>query len=386
MTPDISHTRFEDRLLDQLKQVVAENPTPIDGAARYGRPRRVRVAFVGVPVALAAAAIVIVVPSLDGSRTGTAQAAVLKRAAAALDQTNTIFYLQARQYSAVGGGPCMPEGVAPFLVCAPSSAADAQTGISANPADDTLRYSSQEWLSADGSQDHTIYSNGYETVNNTNTKEYMSYDAADNTLTTLTDTGDIGGPITPGLPPLGQPTASDFANPSYYESFYQEAEAGQQNTQDGTTVSAQLVGQTTIAGESVYELRFDFHFTPPANPPAGDICGSTVCTPPDRETLLYLDSQTFLPVRSVELIVNPTDKPGIPPGTAVWTVTDLSIQSLPDTTANENRLQMSSHPGATQIDQTETQNRADLRAYLNAQIAANGSSADARSDNKRGAR
>ena len=364
MTTDTPPTRFEDRLLDQLKHVVAENPTPIDNPARYGRPRRVRVAFVAVPVAAAAAAIVTLAPSLDGSHTGIAQAAVLERAAAALDQTNTIFYVQAQQYSAIAGSPCIEEGVAPFLVCASGSSADAQTGISANPADDTLRYSSQEWLSADGSQDHTIYSSGYETVNNTNTQQYTSYDAADSTLTTLTNTGDTSGPITSGAPPLGAPTPSDLVNPSYYESLYQEAQADQQNTVGGTTVSAQLVGQTTIAGESVYELRFDFHFTPPANPPAGDMCGSTVCTPPDRETLLYVDSQTFMPVRTVELIVNPTDKPGIPPGTAVWTLTDLSIQSLPDTTANENLLQMSPHPGATQIEHTEAQNRADLGAYL----------------------
>jgi hypothetical protein len=334
----------------------------------------------------AAVAIVIVVPSLGGPRTGIAQAAVLKRAEAALDQTNTIFYLQTQQYSAIGGGPCIDEGVPPFSVCAPTSSADAQTGISANPADDSLRYSSQEWLSADGSQDHTIYSNGFETVNNTNTQQVSSYDAADNTLTTLTDTGDTGGPITSGSPPVGPPTASDLANPSYYESLYQEAEADQQNTQAGTTVSAQLVGQTTIGGESVYELRFDFHFTPPSNQAAQDMCGSTVCTPPDRETLLYLDSQTFLPVRSVLLIVNPTDRPGLPPGTAVWTLTDLSIQSIPNTPANASLLQMSAHPGATQVERTEAQNEADAKAYFDAQIAAPHPSARSRSASKRRSR
>lgn len=383
MTLDVSHTGFEDRLLDRLKEVVADNPAPRDAPARDSRPRRIRVAFVAVPVVAVAAAVVIVVPSLGGSRSGIAQAAVLKRAAAALNQANTIFYLQAQQYSAIGGAPCITEGVAPFLVCGPISTTQAQTGISANPADDALRYSSQEWLNSDGSQDHTIYSNGYETVNNTNTQQYSSYDASDNTLTTLSATGDTSTPITSASPPLGQPTAADLANPSYYESLYQEAEAGQQNTQDGTTASAQLVGETTIAGESVYELRFDFHFTPPANPPAGDICGSTVCTRPDQATLLYLDSQTFLPVRSVNLIVNRTDQPGIPPGTAVWSITDLSVQSLPDTPANENLLQMSPHPGATEIEQTDGQNRADLEAYLKAQVAANLARAGARSASKR---
>jgi hypothetical protein len=160
-------------------------------------------------------------------------------------------------------------------------------------------------------------------------------------------------------PPSPFPSIANFADPAYYETLYRQAQAGEQSTVGATTIHTQLVGQTTIAGKSVYELAFTFHFTPPSNPPPGDMCGSTVCSTADREVLLYLDSQTFTPVRTVYTIVNTNDNPGIPPGSAVWIVTDYSVQSLPDTPANEALLQMAPHPGATQVQSTYAQYRAE---------------------------
>ncbi len=363
-------TRFEDRLLEQLKQALAQNPTPAAGPARGGRQatrgvsgrppgnwRRTarRLGFTAVPVALAAAGFA-VASSLNGPRPAIAQAAVISRAAAALDQPNTILYLRVQDYSA-HGGICVR-----FGQCIFPSSPGREAGISADPAEDTVTYTSQEWVSPSGSQEHTIYSNGTETVSNQDSHEDATYDPADNTLTILTDVG-LGNTPPPSATPLPLPSPSDFENPAYYESLYHEAQAGTQNVQ--------LVGQATIAGRSVYELRFDIAPTPSAHSPAGDMCGSEVCTPPDLEILVYLDSQTFTPVRSVVITLNTNDRPGIPAGATVTSVTDFLAQTLPDTPANERLLQMSSHPGATQIQQTEAQSRATLGAWMQARIEAN---------------
>jgi hypothetical protein len=344
-----------------LERILAEPPLALQ--RRRLRPSR-RVAIAGALALLAAAALA-VAPSLRGSRTATAQAAVLTRAAAALEQSDTILHLQVQTYSATGAGPCIEQAAAPFIACDNGSAADAQTGISANPADDTLTGSYQVWLSPDRSTVHTVYSDGYETLTDSAAQDYVSYSPANDTLTTLTDAGSAA--TTPGSAPppapLGLPSASELGNPSYYEQLYREAQAGAQDSSGQTTITAQLLGQTTLAGESVDALRFNVHFTPLANPPAGDICGAAACTPPDREILLYLDSQTFMPVRSVTVLDNTRDVPGIAPGSAVY------VTALPDTTANESRLQMSAHAGATQDTETEQQFRTELQTWLNAQAA-----------------
>ena len=326
-------------------------------------------------VALAAVVALLVVPSFDGSQTAVAQAAVLTRAAAALDQPNTILYVQVHDYSADGDGPSMLGGdeLGGFAMCVPGpcsrsgTPATLQTGISADPSADTLTYSSQEWLSP--GRDHTIYSNGDEVATSGATDQYVAYDAADNTVTTLTD---MGFPSTPTSPPpsnlalAAAPGAisSNLADPSFYEQLYQQAQAGQQATiPEGTaqtTVAAHLIGQTTVAGESVYELRFDLQTTMPSGGDlSGPNCGPTVCTLRTSEILLYLDSQTYTPVRTVVLTSNPNDNQGLPDGTAVSQVADYAVQRLPDTPANEALLQMSAHPGAAQVQAAYDQYRAD---------------------------
>jgi hypothetical protein len=338
-----------------LERILAAAPEP----ARRRYPRRL--ALAAVPVGLAAVALA-VVPALGGSRTAIAQAAVIQRAAAALEQAGTITYLQVEDYSAYGGGGCARAVLG--IGCIAGSSPIAPGGISADPAQDTLTLSYQEWTSPDLSQDHITYANGDETVNNLGTQQIAAYDATDNTLTTLTDTGFGTAPQGTGAAaPLPLPAPANLADPSYYETLYQQALAG--------TQGVQLVGQTTIGSESVYELQFLIVPPTPADPPAGEECGGTVCVPPDLEIQVYLDSQTFTPVRSVQMTVNTTDRPGIPPGTTVNEVSDFSVQHLPDTPANASLLQMSAHPGATQVDETADQYRAQLENTLAAQIAAN---------------
>ncbi len=370
MTTQTPPTRFEDRLLEQLKHVVAQNHASAKGRApggkktRHGVPGRPpaarcgtarRLGLAGMALALAGAAVA-VATSLSGRRPGIAQAAVISRAVAALEQPDTILHLQVQDYSA-HGGICIR-----FGECIFPASPGREAGISANPADDTATYTSQEWVSPDGSQEHTIYNNGDETVRNQDKHEDATYDPADNTLTTLTDAG-LEPTSPPSGTPLPLPSASDFQNPTYYKNLYHRAQAG--------TQSVRLLGQATIGGKSVYELRFDVTPSPPVHPPAGDMCGTKVCTPPDLEILLYLDSQTFTPVRSVVLTVNTNNQPGIPTGTSVTNVTDFVAETLPGTSTNEHLLQMSSHPGATHIEQTEAQSKAALGAWLKSQIEAN---------------
>jgi len=295
-------------------------------------------------------AAVIVVPSLGGSRSGLAQAAVISRAAAALEQPNTILYLQVQDYSA-HRVICVR-----FGECSFGDSAGREGGISANPAEDTLTYSSQEWVSPDSSVEHAIYNNGVETVTNQDAHEDSTYDPSDNTLTTVTETG-VGLPAPSGeRAPL--PAPADFQDPVYYKNLYREAQAG--------TQKVRVVGQTTIAGKSVYQLQFDNRST--AHLPAGDMCGSTICTPPGHEILVYLDSQTFMPIRSVTLTLNTSNLPGIPQGTSVTSVTDFTAQSLPDTSQNEALLQMSQHRGAEKVKVAEAQSKAALEAWMESRI------------------
>ncbi len=88
-------------------------------------------------------------------------------------------------------------------------------------------------------------------------------------------------------------------------------------------------------------------------------CTATTCTLAQRQVLLYLDSQTYTPVRTVVITLNPHDIQGPPPGTTVTAVADYSIQALPDTPANEALVQMTAHPGATQIQATLAQYNAE---------------------------
>jgi hypothetical protein len=335
-----------------LNRILAAPPLP----ANHHRSTPVlRFAVTGA-AASAVLAAVIVVPSLGGSRSGLAQAAVISRAAAALEQPNTILYLQVQDYSAPGRVVCVR-----FGECSFGAAAGRQGGISANPAEDTLTDSSQEWVSPDGSLEHTIYNNGVETVTNEDAHEDSTYNPSNSTLTTVTETG-VGRSAPSGeASPL--PAPADFQDPAYYKNLYREAQAG--------TQKVRLLGQTTIAGKSVYQLQFRSTWTPPPHPPAGDMCGSTVCTPPGLEILVYLDSHTFTPVRSVTMTLNTRNLPGIPEGTSVTSVTDFTAQSLPDTSQNQGRLEMSQHPGAATVEVAEARFKAALGAWMESQIETN---------------
>src|ERR1700712_2338355 len=58
-------THFEDRLLEQLRQIVVENPDPGVRLAPQRAPRRTRLALAGAGAAAATAAVAIVATSSD---------------------------------------------------------------------------------------------------------------------------------------------------------------------------------------------------------------------------------------------------------------------------------------------------------------------------------
>ncbi|HEX4109338.1 MAG TPA: hypothetical protein VHX88_14470 [Solirubrobacteraceae bacterium] len=321
-----------------LERILCAPPAP-----RHRPSMGRRVAYVSVPAAVAAGTVAaVVVPSLGGSPTAIAQAAVLSRAAAALDQPNTILSLTEQDYG-TATVTCMLGGH-PLTVCFGGHTSDPGSAISADPSQDPLAYSEHEWLSADASIDHTLYDNGDETVTDYASHEYQVFDAAADTLSTLTDFETAASP--PGDVRSPVPEPADFSNPAYYESLYRQALAG--------TQQVQLVGPSTIDGQSAYELDF------PILAAGTAACGGGDCTPPQHALLVYVSTQTFAPVRTEDELLNPTDRPGIPPGTSILHITDFQAQQLPDTPVNEALLAMSRHPGARQFSETQAQARDQL--------------------------
>ncbi|MGA2471657.1 MAG: hypothetical protein ABSG64_13325 [Solirubrobacteraceae bacterium] len=338
-----------------------------------GLPRQAPRRFASITALAAALVAVVVALSLGGSRTVIAQAAVLERAATALEKPNMILESQMRFYNADGGGLTMAlggNGLGGRMCipgpCARQAPATARTGISADPAHDKLTYSVQGWLSPNRTQAHAVYSNGDETSLNRTTEEYWAYDAADNTLTTLTDMDLPSAPPPPSTAPLSLELASAGAtfgylgNPSFYEQLYKDTQAADHTTVSGgamsQTITTRLAGPTSIAGQAVYELRFDVNTT--IRRPAGTnrrfagACTATRCTLPESQILLYLGRQTYTPVRTVVITTNPHDIVGPPPGTTVTAVAEYSIHTLPDTPANQTLLKITPHPGAKHTQTT----------------------------------
>jgi hypothetical protein len=108
-----------------------------------------------------------------------------------------------------------------------------------------------------------------------------------------------------------------------------------------------LIGETSVRGLSVYELRVDYSIEVIDLPSSGTI-GDPTGLPTHTERLhrtVYVDRDTFLPVRVVEHLPAPNTPTGV-----VDPITDYVVaQRLPRTPANERLLRMSPHPGAKQV-------------------------------------
>ncbi|HSZ04749.1 MAG TPA: hypothetical protein VK778_06050, partial [Solirubrobacteraceae bacterium] len=307
MTTNSPRADFEDRLLAELLTAVDEHNASehLTDRHRTGSRRLTprRVAFiVAVAVTCGAAA----VGSTELSPTSgpaIASAAVISRAAAALDPANVIMYDRVSVY---GWNLCLGEELPTRCFDSPAPPAG---GLSRDPSADALSYSYQDWAS--GESNHVIYNTGDETATNAQTEQ--SYDPIDNTLTTValpSSGGRASGAV--AFPDTGALTPTDIRN------LYAEAQRG--------SVQVRLGAQSTLNGAHVYELEF-----------AGRVSEQ-----------LYVDAQTFLPV---EAVVNQRTSAG----TAVSEVETITAEALPATQANQALLTIGSHADAAQVSLTQSQ-------------------------------
>jgi|HubBroStandDraft_2_1064218.scaffolds.fasta_scaffold19979_2 hypothetical protein len=308
MTTNSPDTDFEDRLLAELLTAVDEHNASerLTDQHRTGRGRFTR-RGVAVTVAVAVTCGAATVGSTELSPTSgpaIASAAVISRAAAALEPANVIMYDRVSVY---GWNLCLGEELPTRCFDSPAPPAG---GLSRDPSADELSYSYQDWAS--GESNHVIYNTGDETAMSAQTEQ--SYDPINNTLTTValpSPGGQASGPA--AFPDTGALTPTDIRD------LYAEAQKG--------SVQVRLGAQSTLNGEHVYELEF-----------AGQ--------PVTKQ--LFVDAQTFLPV---EAVVNQQTSAG----TAVSQVETITAEALPATQANQALLTIGSHADAAQVSLTQSQ-------------------------------
>jgi hypothetical protein len=308
MTTNSPGTDFEGRLLAELLTAVDEHNAPeqLTDQHRTGS-RRFTLRGVAFTAAVAVTCGAAAVGSTELSPTNgpaIASAAVISRAAAALDPANVIMYDRVSVY---GWNLCLGEELPTRCFDSPAAAAG---GLSRDPSADALSYSYKEWAS--GESNHVIYNTGDETA--TNAQMEQSYDPINNTLTTVA-LGSSGGQASGGatFPDTGALTPTDIQN------LYAEAQRG--------SVQVRLGAQSTLNGVHVYDLEF-------AGQPVSE--------------QLFVDAQTFLPVKAV---VNQQTSAG----TAVSQVETITAEALPTTQASQELLTIGSHADATQVSLTQSQ-------------------------------
>lgn len=311
MTTSSPGTDFEDRLLTELLKAVDEHNASQRRSAQHqtgGRRSTPRGVVFIAAVAVACGAVAVGSAELSStSGPAIASAAVLSRAAAAIDPAGVIMYDQVSVY---GWNLCLGEELPTRCFDSPAPPAG---GLSWDPSADTLSYGYQEWASGESS--HVIYDTGDETATNAQTEQ--SYDPINNTLTTV------------ALPPSGAQASGAAAfpdtgalTPTDIQNLYAEAQRG--------GVQVRLGAQSTLDGEHVYELEF-----------AG--------RPVSKQ--LFVDAQTFLPVEAV--VTQQTSA-----GTVVSQVETITADALPATRASQALLTIGSHADAARVTLTQGQLKA----------------------------
>jgi hypothetical protein len=272
-----------------LERILTAPPLP-----PRGRRRRRRVLALAGAAGLAAAAAVALAPS--GSPD------VVARAAAALNDPDTILHLK-----------------------------------SVDAHGNTM----ETWQADGGREERWLYRGGtdkaVESMDDWDTKTALSYSAQNDELITHTEPDWFDEKHHPirGLGD-GSPTnhvVDDLA------ALLDRARAGEGN--------AHLIGETTVRGIPVYELRVDFDLEVVVFPANGTVKDPTGLP---RQTLhlyrtIYIDRDHYLPVRIVEHWPAPIARPG-----TIDSVTDyVTAERLPRTPDTEQLLRMSPHPGAKKV-------------------------------------
>jgi hypothetical protein len=300
MTTNIRHHRFEDRLIVELRHLVTERPLRSAPPHSSGRVRSSLSLSLAVVVA-AAGSVAIIVSLGDSHQTGIAKADVVKRASAALAQPRSIVHLSAVSY---GETRCRGEQAPARCIGSPSVKLN-----SANLTPGQASYTFEDWTNVSNETQHTVYGTGDETL--VEGHKRTTFDPANNTVTTTeptTASPEHSGPAFPDLAGLG---AEEI------RALYEEATRG--------TSPTKLLGQVTLAGRQAYELEI---------------------TQQHSTLLLYVDRETFLPMRIVWSTLRAT-------GERVTSVTDFAATTIPVTAESTALLRMKTHPGARQIQLSE---------------------------------
>jgi hypothetical protein len=271
--------------LAALERILAAPPEP---PSRPPRRAGRRLALAGA-AALAAVAAVVAAPLLHGSPD------VVARAADALAQPSTILHFQAEIRSR-------------------ESATELRAGRPGATVDDVV----ESWQGEGRAR--SVFRNGREVVLDTATGRGEEYLGAWDAIATL-DLRDgvvqgAGAKDAPGLGARALPTGvvGDLAR------LLARARDGDEDIH--------LVGETTVRGTPAYELRLGFTIA----------TGKTTLR---LSRLIYVDRESYLPLRDVEL----------GPHGEIWTETDyVKAERLPVTPETRADLQMRAHPGAARPD------------------------------------
>ena len=185
---------------------------------------------------------------------------------------------------------------------------------------------------------------------------------------------DFGAPtslVRPRRGPGAGTALSESGPQSYYEQLYQDVQAGDQATSrsggdTSRTITSSLVGQTTLGGEPVDELRFDMTSDDPrvrAN--ATRTSGARRVHRDDvharrEQIVLDLDSRLLPAGADRRHDGEHTDIQGTPPGTDRDEARRLfSDQSYPTRPPTRRCSTIGAHPGATLVPETYAQYRAE---------------------------
>ena len=286
-----------------LERIVATPPQ------RPARRRRRRVLRPALALATAAVAAALVVAPPGGSPD------VLARAAQALDNENAILYFRT------------------------------ETRHRGNDADLTRREPdavidshSEGWQADEGRRSRHIFDGDGEVVRDWDARVMAAYHPDRNQIVRYTGSRAFGpeseAPRSIGLPSLLPGQVIDDLR-----ALLERARRGEENFR--------LVGETTVRGIDVYELRIDFDDLDLFIPEGRDHgVPDQPSVPVEAWRTIYIDRDRFLPVRVVERSEWPARG-----GEIVHSITDYpEIERLPRTPENEKLLEMSHHPGAEVVE------------------------------------
>jgi hypothetical protein len=268
----VDETQRDELLRELLATPVEPTRRPRHGGRRLAIAVTAAAAIAGAGVALA--------PSLRDSP------GVIARAAAALNQPDTILHFEARFRG---------EGR-------------------------KLTHTVEVWQTAGARQVREVYDDGLnEYVEDLDAKVILSYQGKRNELIRQTTRGVTTRPQRATARSLGASGVTDDL-----ARLLDRARRGSERIR--------LIGETTVRGIPVYELRIDMVFRV-RRLKSGE-------WKPDRLTLsrrVYIDRERFLPVRIID--------PGVGPMRAT-TIDYVVAERLPRTPETEALLRMSPHPGA----------------------------------------